>query len=114
MARTITDIDVLREYLGGVLDRAGHHAPNVEDIALAIAGAIVWRKDVGRDLKAFEREGEMKNVLWARIKEKRYAICYNHQAAAIEVREENTHGRVRASFTNANSARDVRLFFESL
>ena len=28
MPRTVTDIDVLQDYLGGVMDRAEHHAGN--------------------------------------------------------------------------------------
>jgi len=43
MATTIQNIEILRAYLSGVLDRANHHAQNVNEIALAIAGGIIWR-----------------------------------------------------------------------
>jgi hypothetical protein len=114
MPRTITEIDVLRQYLSGVLDRAGHHALNVGDIALAVAGAIVWRKDPGSNLEVFERQGDMKNVLWVQISGHRYALSYNHQTQAIEVRQGTTRGQRLASFTNANTTGNVRTFFENL
>lgn len=114
MPRTITDVDALRQYLDGVLDRAGHHAPNVGDIALAIAGAIVCRKDPGSDLEVFERDGDMKNVLWVQIGGRRYALSYNHQTQAIDVRQGSTRGQSLASFTNANTTGQVRTFFENL
>ena len=45
MPRTVTDVDVLQEYISGVMNRADHHAGNVSDVCLAIAGAVIWRKD---------------------------------------------------------------------
>ncbi len=113
MTRSISDINVMQEYLRGVLDRADHHAPNVDNIALAVAGAVIWRKDAD-DLEVHERDGEMKNVLWVTIGRVRYALSYNHDAQAIDVRRDSTRGAVLASFTNADSVQDVRAFFEAL
>ena len=45
MPRRITDVDVLQQYLSGVMDRAEHHAQQVKQVALAVAGGIVWKKD---------------------------------------------------------------------
>ncbi len=113
MPRSIADVNVLRQYLEGVLTRADHHAPNVDEVALAIAGAIVWRKD-DADLEVFERDGEMKNVLWVRIGGQRYSLAYNHRLQAIEVRRGSTQGPVLASFTNGTTNAEVRRFFEQL
>jgi hypothetical protein len=112
MPRVVTDIDVLQEYLSGVIDRADHHADNVSEICLAIAGAIVWRKD--GDIRVYERQGQMTNALWVHIGGQRYALSYNHVAAQIEVREVNMQGDVLASFDNSSSVADVRRFFGSL
>ena len=112
MPREIDDIDVLQQYIRGVVERAEHHAPGVDEIALALAGAIVWRKE-GR-LRALERDGEMKNVLWVTIGQTRYALSYNHNSAAIEVREQTVQGRTLASFTNDSPLADVKRFFGSL
>jgi hypothetical protein len=112
MPQVITAVDVLQKYIEGVLARAGHHANNVDEIALAIAGAVVWRKD--GDLKVMERSGSMKNVLWVKINGQRYALSYDHTTKAIVVKRKSTQGTPLASFTNANTAADVKRFFESL
>jgi hypothetical protein len=113
MAREVTDLDVLRDYLQGVLERAGHHADNVKEIVLAIAGAVVWRKG-DEPLKIMEREGEMTNVIWVVIGGRRYALSYNHKDGAIELRDRSTQGDVLGSFTNATPASEVLSFFQKL
>jgi Integron cassette protein VCH_CASS1 chain len=112
MPRTITDVDILQEYISGVMDRADHHAGNVIEVALAIAGAVIWRKD--GDIQVYEREGQMANALWVPINGTRYAISYNHLADVIEIREGSMRGVTLASFDNSNTAAEVRGFFESL
>jgi hypothetical protein len=37
-------VDILQDYISGVMARARHHANNVDEVTLAIAGALVWRK----------------------------------------------------------------------
>jgi hypothetical protein len=113
MPQVITDVDVLQEYISGVMKRAGHHANNVDEVALAIAGAVVWRKD--GDLRVMAHAGDMKNVLWVRINGQRYALSYNHAGGGtIEVRRGSTQGAVLASFNNTTPLADVKRFFESL
>lgn len=46
MATTIQNVEILRAYLSGVLDRANHHAQNVNEIALAIAGDIFGEQPI--------------------------------------------------------------------
>src|SRR5262249_30287408 len=41
----VSEVEKLREYLRGVLGAAQHHAHNVDEIILAIAGAVIARKD---------------------------------------------------------------------
>lgn len=43
MAISIDSIETLQTYLSGVMGRAGHHAGQVEGVALALLGAVVWR-----------------------------------------------------------------------
>jgi len=113
MPHPVTDVDKLAEYIRGVIDRADHHATSVDQIALAVAGAIVWRKDA-EPIEVMAHDGEMKNVLWVRIGGSRYALSYNHLAGTIEVRRGTTRGAVLESFSNANSAGEVKTFFEGL
>ena len=112
MPRAVTDIEVLQEYISGVMERAGDHAENVKDICLAIAGAIIWRKD--GDIQVYEREGQMTNALWVPINGRKYALSYNHVTGAIEVREGSMRGTVLASLDNNNTTTDVRHLFEGL
>ena len=112
MPRTVTDIDVLQEYVTGVMKRAAHHAGRVEEIALAIAGAIVWRKT--GPIKVYEREGRMTNALWITVGDRRYVLSYNHSVEQIEVRRDNMQGDVLASFDNNTTPHDVKKFFEQL
>src|SRR5437763_1847728 len=112
MPQTVATVDVLQQYIRGVMERAEHHANNVDEICLAIAGAIVWRKD--GELQVMARDGDMKNVLWLHVNGRQYALSYYHDAGAIEVRAGSTHGATLASFTNATSLADVKRFFENL
>ncbi len=95
------------------MSRADHHADDVNEVALALAGAIIWRKD-DSPIEVLAQAGEMKNVLWVRIDGTRYAISYSHDSGEIELRENTTHGNVVASFSNATPCSEVRRVFETL
>ncbi len=112
MPQTVTSVDVLQQYVRGVMERAEHHASNVDEVCLAIAGAVVWRTD--GELEVMVQAGDMKNVLWLRVNGQRYAISYNHPGQCIEVRNRTTQGDVLASFTNATPTQDVKQFFAGL
>ena len=113
MPVAINDVDALKGYIEGVMGRAEHHAGNVSGIALALAGAIVWRKD-SDPIEVMAQAGETKNVLWVKISGQRYALSYNHKAETIEIRKGTTHGAVLHSFSDATPVRDVLSFFRSL
>lgn len=114
MALAVTGVDELREYLCGVMARADHHAGNVKEIALALAGAILWRKDDDKPIKVMAHAGETKNVLWVHIGGQRYAFSYNHTTGEIEMREGNTQGPTLHSFTNATPLSSVMAIFKAL
>ena len=113
MALSVTDVSELQTYIQGVMDRAAHHAGNVDQIVLAIAGAIVWRKD-DDPIKVMTHGGETKNVLWVHIGGTRYAFSYNHQTGEIEMRENSTQGAVLHAFSNNTRVADVKRIFEAL
>lgn len=113
MPTAVTDVAILQRYLEGVLARADHHAENVMHIALAITGAIVWRKDPD-PIRVLERDGEMKNVLWVSISGQRYAFTYDHTTQAILIRRGSTQGAVLHSLTNATPLADLYAIFRSL
>lgn len=112
MATTIHNIDILSAYLSGVLDRANDHAQNVNEIALAIAGGIIWKTT--DNIKVLSRDGEMKNVLWLQAGLRTICFTYNHSTGNIEVKEGSIQGNIIATFNNSTPLVDVKTFFESL
>lgn len=116
MAESVVNVDVLQQYIQGVVGRADHHAQNVDvdQIVLALAGAIVWKKDPDVDLKVLTQDGKMGNVLWVTIGGQRYAFSYNHQVMAVEVRRGSLKGETIAVFTNTNTVASIKEFFEQL
>jgi len=113
MPTPVRDVDLLQRYLEGVMIRADHHAGSVNEIALAITGAIVWRKDAD-PIEVMAHDGDMKNVLWVKISGQRYAFSYNHKSGAIEIRQGTTRGAVLHSLTNATPLSELRRIFQSL
>jgi hypothetical protein len=114
MPVTLHDVDMLKLYIDGVMGRAGHHAQDVSAVALALAGAIVWRKDATADIQVMSKDGDLKNVLWVKISGQRYAFSYNHDARAIEMREGSTQGDVLHSFSNATALAELEAVFRAL
>ena len=114
MPFTIQDVNTLQEYIQGVMARASDHAGQVTAIALALAGAIVWRKDNDDPIEVMEVDGELKNVLWVRIGGSRYAFSYKHNTGQIEMREGTTQGRVIQTFDNGTSVTQVESVFRNL
>ena len=109
---TIANIDLLRDYLIGVLDRANHHAHNVNEIAIAIVGGIIWRTT--DNIRVLSRKGDMKNVLWLQVDERRLCLVYNHDTLQIDVRESTIQGTTIISFDNSSPIANVKNFFESI
>jgi Integron cassette protein VCH_CASS1 chain len=114
MPLAIMDVDTLKRYVEGLMERSEHHAGNVGGAALALAGAIVWRKNDAEEIEVMVREGDLKNVLWVRIGGQRYAFSYNHGEKAIEMRVGTTHGAVLHSFTNSTPTSDIEAIFRAL
>lgn len=113
MAKKIVDIDVLSDYLRGVVSRANHHAQNVNSVALVIAGAIIWAKD-SEPIEVLAIDGEMKNVLWVKINGRRFAFSYDHEFETIEMRENSTRGDPLFSFSDSDSLVTIHRAFTSV
>jgi len=114
MPLTVTDVEILKGYLNGVMTRADHHANEVEEIALALAGAIIWKKDAGKDIQVMQKDGDTKNVLWVSIGGTRYTFSYNHASKTIEMREGNLRGDVLHSFSNSTPLSTLHQIFGAL
>ncbi|TAF08305.1 MAG: hypothetical protein EAZ77_07330 [Nostocales cyanobacterium] len=113
MPQQVTDIETLKSYINGVMSRADHHAGDVNEISLALAGAIVWKKDVD-PIEVMVRDGETKNVLWVKINNTRYAFSYNHNSGEIELRRASIRGDILHTFSNKTPLNQIKQIFESL
>lgn len=113
MPAQILDVDTLKNYIEGVMQRAEHHAQSVASVALTLAGAIIWKKDP-EPIEVFSYDGVMKNVLWVRIRGQRYAFSYDHKTGQIEMRQGSTQGSVMHRFDDTVSADVVRTIFAAL
>ena len=112
MALTITTLNLLNQYINGVMERADHHGQNVNEIVLTLAGAVIWRAT--QDVEVRTYNDETGNILWLTINGHRYAIAYNHNTLNIEIRDRNQNGTVLATFNNTNTALDVKNIFSTL
>ena len=107
----ITGVDMLKEYILGVMARAEHHAQDVDQVCLAVAGAIVWR---GERIEVLQRQGVTGNVLWMYVEDRKYAFSFNHTTGLIEVRQGTLQGAVMTTFSNATPHSEVKQFFSTL
>lgn len=114
MALSVTEVEHLRQYIKGVMARADHHAGNVKEIALALVGVILWRKDDDGEIKVMEYGGKTKNVLWVTISGNRYAFSYNHDEGVIEMRKDSIKGEVKYTFSNETPLTQVYSIFNAL
>jgi hypothetical protein len=113
MPLQVADLETLERYFDGVMDRSDHHAQAVGAIALALLGAVLWKKDDAPvEVKTYD--GRPANILWVQIAGNRYALAYNHRERCIELRERTQSGGVVHSFTNHTPVTEVWEVFESL
>jgi|ERR1035437_1439483 hypothetical protein len=114
MSIAINDVDTLKQYLDSVMARAEHHGPTVGAIALALAGAIIWRKDM-EPIEVHEgRTVTHGTVLWVRITGQRYAFRYNHETGEIQMRLGTTRGNVLHAFNNSTPITEIEQVFRTL
>lgn len=108
----VISIDELKNYFIGVVDRAGHHAQNVNSIIYTLLGIIVLKKDNGSDIKVRgNNQGKTGNILWVFINSQRYALCYNHVIGKIEIRLHSFKGQTLLLADNATSAQAILNIF---
>lgn len=114
MPISLVNVDDLQEHLLGVLRRSDHHAGDVNEVLLTIAGAILWRKSPQDPVKVNTKEGAGGNVIWFRVDGSRYALLYNHVDKRIELTEGGRKGELLQAFTNETSTAEVVRVFAGL
>jgi len=126
MAITADDVVTLHEYARGVMERAHHHAQEVEAVCLSMLGGVIWRAA----LSLKEYSGRLANVLWFSVSKpayldnsprrrgpnvlEEYAMAYNHHSGLVEIRERVQTGRVLHELDNSTPPGAVREIFAAL
>jgi hypothetical protein len=115
MAVAVSEVEQLREYVRGVLGAAQHHAGNVDEIILAIAGAIIARKDdTPLQVRAGRTQEMGRAITFTSNRGNTYALSYNHTTKQIDMKQNNSHGPVIHSFDNATPLSVVASTFAAL
>lgn len=107
----IDSINILQEYLIGVLGRAGHHANQVEGVALSLLGAIIWKSD--GEITVRQYNDRPANMIWFQVNGTPYMMKYNHKTGKIELINRDTNV-VANSFDNNISHMQVITAFNNL
>ncbi len=113
MARQIDSVDILGEYVRGVMERASHHAGNVIDVIPQLVAEIIQQHDP-ETLQCRTYRAKLANILRFAVNSRTYALRYDHNSEQIELRSGNEHGSVVARFSNADGRQQVQAVFRSL
>lgn len=113
MAITIKPNEPLKHYFNRVLKRADHHAKEVEEVALSIMGAVIWKAEGDIEVKE-TKENESGNILWFWCNGSRYALYYNHKTTQIELRARTMRGKTLHRFDNGITQAEVFEIFSGL
>lgn len=112
MAITINKIEALKEYFNGVMNRANHHADNVNEIVLALIGGVIWCAEGNFEVRQYG--GAPANILWMEVGDTRYCFKFNHETEKIECLEGGHVGAVLETFDNQTTISEVKSFFAGL
>ena len=113
MAVKMTSSDLMKEYFNGVLSRADHHAQGVQEISLALMGAVIWKSEGDIEVKSV-KDGGMGNILWFNTGSERYAMYYNHETISIEMSARTMNGDTLHVFNNETPISEVFNVFKDL
>jgi hypothetical protein len=113
MAVKMESADLLKEYFNGVLSRADHHAQGVQEISLALMGAVIWKAEGDIEVKSV-KDGGMGNILWFNSETGRYAMYYNHSTVSIEMRDRTMNGDTLHVFNNQTPISEVFEIFRNI
>ncbi|MCG9874334.1 MAG: hypothetical protein MH321_06060 [Leptospiraceae bacterium] len=111
MALNIDSIELLKQHVAGVMERADHHAKSVYKIVLPLIGLVVWKAD---NIQARTNQGETANMIWFEVVNKRYALVFNHIKRKIEIREKSQQGKSIIEIDNDTNLGELIDIFNTL
>lgn len=114
MALQVNSVQDLRDYISGVARRAEHHAPQVREVLLTLAGAVIHYSDAESVIEVREHEGRPRNQLWFAVDGGRYVLSYDHERSSVVLKRGSQQGEIVAEFTNSTTSAEVVALFEHL
>lgn len=112
MPISINTIQILQEYLQGVLGRADHHAKNLEGVALALLGAIIWKSTGNIEVRGYS--GKPANMIWFLVEGNKYTMSFNHNTQKVDLKRRTNNGDLVAYFDNNTTYQQVIDIFKEL
>jgi len=108
---TVTDMDTLARYGRGVLARAKHHGANIMRVLPDILGNTILR---GTELELYG-DGTKNAMFFTSVRTgRRYAMSYDHDAGAVQLKEGSLQGPVLQRINNSTGRERVAEIFEAL
>lgn len=108
MALKVENVDLLRKYFSGVVERAKHHAPNVNDVIYRLLGILILIKDENQPIEVRgSHEDKTGNILWVSIDNVRYAFRYEHSDQTIEIRVGSYNGTIVLKVDNSTPTNQI-------
>lgn len=114
MAVKVNEVDALKDYFFGVVERSEHHAPNVSEVIYPLLGLIVLKMDDNSDIQVRGSQGSTGNILWFTTNRQRYAFRYEHTDDTIEIRKDSFKGVLVAKVHNGTTISDLKNIFAKL
>jgi len=101
MAKALTTNKEIDDFIIKVIREARRHAKNVADIINPLSSAVIAKVNISIDkIEVFERNGKLARTCWVPINGNGYVFSYDYNMKKIQMKENNTRGRVRAQFDN--------------
>ena len=108
MARNLKTNKQIDDFIDQVIEKASHHAPNVETTIQPLSDEVRKRITLGVDkLEVYERNGNLARTCWVTINHNRYVFTYNYKAQKIDLRDGSLQGTTIFQFDNATSLRTI-------
>lgn len=106
MARQVTTVRELKDYLRSLHANAGHHAKAMLEVFPKVLSAVIERMD-DDSLRVYERDGRVTNAAWASFGGREYFFSYDHENTAVSVKTGSMQGRVVDRFYSSDSFDEI-------
>ena len=114
MAVQVNEIVALKDYFFRVVERAEHHAPNVNEIIYPLLSFIILIMDEQSEIQFKSCEGAIGNMVWFTSNGQRYAFRYEDNNDSIVIRKGSFQGTLVAKVNNKTTTNDLKQIFNEI